>query len=312
MPILLAPLFCFRKLIVANQDIKWHLLLLGVLPLLVYCLPLLNFIWLSNCIALPGYIRYYYRISYSSLFWLPVAFIMYQVSLHIHRKLSNLSLLGKRGIIGVCFTFCLIGFIGLGQVRSAPVYGKLPFITVDSAKWWSQWQPMITSLMQQGDQPVLTDLVTSTVLRAVGMETVSKRFDHRFGKIDIEQLLAMNPEEREALPVGALVLLLDSCGSPAEGRCAQTSDVPGTSVRELMVNVATAMAKQSGKEEKKYRYRCLINLHGFTPSWVPEETGHWSVKWAQPSLIYEYRGKRGKDMEQLLRDNPPANCTVYF
>ena len=60
------------------------------------------------------------------------------------------------------------------------------------------------------------------------------------------------------------------------------------------------------------KYRCIINLHGFTPSWVPKETHHWSPKSANTSIYYEYDGITGEELKRFLKENPPENCEVYF
>ncbi len=210
------------------------------------------------------------------------------------------------------FIICCTLLVVLSSFRCGPVYGKLDFILLDSRPWWPQWKPMISSVIQQGDQPVLTDKITGTVLRAVfDQKTVSFRYDRRFAQIDVEKLLAMNAEKREVLPVGALLLLLGT-GHDSTLDGDNNTDIFSFILDYLM---AEGVHQDSGKkrqEQNMYPYRCLINLHGFTPSWVPTETGHWSWKWSEPSLIYEFKGKRGKDMEQLLRDDPPENCTVYF
>ena len=59
-------------------------------------------------------------------------------------------------------------------------------------------------------------------------------------------------------------------------------------------------------------YRCIINLHGFTPSWVPVETGHWQADLANSSLYYEYEGITGEELKEFLKENPPNNCEVYY
>jgi len=221
-------------------------------------------------------------------------------------------ILNKKVVRACYFIACCIFVVFLSGFRSGAVYGKLDFILLDSRPWWLQWQPMISSVLRQGDQPILTDKITGTVLRAVfDQKTVAFRYNRRFSQIDIEKLLAMNSEKREMLPMGALSLLLDDEPDSAFAGDEQLG-ARDTSILQIMLDAAMAEAEKGRAEGKKYPYRCLINLHGFTPSWVPTETGHWSPRWAEPSLMYEFKGKRGKDMEQLLRDDPPVNCTVYF
>jgi hypothetical protein len=59
-------------------------------------------------------------------------------------------------------------------------------------------------------------------------------------------------------------------------------------------------------------YRCIVNLHGFTPSWVPEETRHWKSRWADTSLYYHYKGIRGDALKEYLKENPLKYCDVFF
>jgi len=59
------------------------------------------------------------------------------------------------------------------------------------------------------------------------------------------------------------------------------------------------------------RYRCLINLHGFVPSWVPKETGHWQPDIGITSLYYHYRGVTGDALKVLLEENPPKSCRFF-
>ncbi len=219
----------------------------------------------------------------------------------------------KKQVFKACYFLCCCVFVlGLSAIRSGPVYGKLPFILLDSRPWWTPWQAMISTVLEQGEQPVLTDMITSAVLRGVfDVETVSRRYDRRFGRIDVDRFLASNPQLRKILPAGSLLLLLDD-SRPVDKAEREQSGVHVPPVREVMLDAVKDGADKAAAEEKVFPYRCLINLHGFSSSWVGAETGHWSVKWAEPSLIYEYKGKRGKDIGQLLRENPPANCTVYF
>ena len=60
------------------------------------------------------------------------------------------------------------------------------------------------------------------------------------------------------------------------------------------------------------KYRCIINLHGFTPSWVPKETHHWSPESAHTSLYYQYDGIGGEELKRFLKENPLKICDVYF
>jgi hypothetical protein len=62
--------------------------------------------------------------------------------------------------------------------------------------------------------------------------------------------------------------------------------------------------------DKNYKY--IVNFRGFTPSWVPDETGHWNRKVADTLLYYRFRRQTGKKLIELLRLNPLKNCEVYY
>ena len=58
--------------------------------------------------------------------------------------------------------------------------------------------------------------------------------------------------------------------------------------RKSILNVKSMVTKNAGNS-----YRCIINLRGYTPSWVPIETGHWQPDLANTSLYYQYEGITG-------------------
>jgi len=51
-----------------------RIVLLGILPFLIFCIPLCHYIWVAN-VKIPVY----YRIAYSSLFWCTIAFFLTMV-----------------------------------------------------------------------------------------------------------------------------------------------------------------------------------------------------------------------------------------
>jgi len=207
------------------------------------------------------------------------------------------------------FVLCLACIVGLSSVRSHPVYGKLDFLLLDGRPWWQPWRSMIESILQAGDKPVLSDVVTDRVLRAVfAQQTVNLRCFRRY-RINIDTMLAMNKQQVRNAPVGALFVLLQS------ERNTHQSD-PDVAEQEgektSLVSILTDAALKIAEQRAELPYRCLINLHGFTPSWVPDETGHWSAQWGETAWFYSLNGITGKGIGALLQDNPPENCTVYF
>jgi hypothetical protein len=212
----------------------------------------------------------------------------------------------------VYFFICLVGIIGLSSIRSQPIYGKLDFLLLDGHPWWIPWRSMIEQVIAQGEQPIISDITTSTVLRAVfAQKAIAFRFDRRYVHLDVDTLVSMNRGTKKVLPVGALFVLLGTGKNTTVGR--YTLSEKANAMRDQsLVGILTDAVRKMAAMKKKYPYRCLINLHGFAPSWVPVETGHWSTQWADTSWFYEFKGKRGDDMESLLKANPPKNCTVFY
>ena len=62
----------------------------------------------------------------------------------------------------------------------------------------------------------------------------------------------------------------------------------------------------------KEKAQCVINLHGFKPSWVPKETHHWRVRSADTARYYHFKKFHGKILKNILKKNPPIYCDVYF
>jgi len=65
------------------------------------------------------------------------------------------------------------------------------------------------------------------------------------------------------------------------------------------------------KKDKK-DVQCVVNLHGFSPSWVPEETHHWHIRAAQTLRYYHYNHIRGDALIKYLKQTPLPYCDVYF
>ena len=196
---------------------------------------------------------------------------------------------------------CLATFVALSSIRSSPIYGKMDFYLLEEAPWREPWRPMIEKVLAAGTQPIVSDMITETVFRGVyAQPSPGFRYDPRFAHIDIEELVPLRNGPKYALaPVGAWYLLL---------RMAQRDR---KQILEIFSWAADRITMELEKEENN-TYRCIINLHDVPPSWVPYETGHWSPLWSQPSHIYAFHGKRGKELRQLLRDSPPPGCMVFF
>jgi len=114
------------------------------------------------------------------------------------------------------FVVCLLVVCFLGSIRSAPVWGKLDFILLDSRPWWPAWKPMVVKVLGQGDRPVYTDPITSTVFKGVfGQKTVFERRFSLFPVFNIEEMDRLNRPAWTRVPLGAYVTLLGR-GHPGE------------------------------------------------------------------------------------------------
>ena len=220
--------------------------------------------------------------------------------------------IGKFRCRNVYFLMCFIGVIGLSSIRSSPIYGKLDFLLLDGHPWWRPWRSMIEQVIAQGDQPIITDIATSTVLRAVfAQKAMAFRGTRQYTHLDVDTLISMNRGKKKVLPVGALFVLLETdWNSTFKNSIVSKSAGIGNDV--ALVRILADAAQRTAAMKGKKTYRCLINLHGFTPSWVPDETGHWSGQWADTAWFYEYKGRHDKEMISILKSFPPENCTVYY
>jgi hypothetical protein len=251
LPITIAVVALIPGVIPAHVQHRGKIIILGILPFIVFFIPLLHFFWVSS-VKIPVY----YRICYASMSWLTVSYFLYaqedRIVLAFRR--FNLFVMSKRIYFIICFT-CLILF---STIRSAPVYGKADFILVDSKKWWKEWRPMITSVLEGGTKPIYTDIMTTRILYSLGFQVHRK---------NLEKAIRM--------------------------RC-QLFDI------SKMERIAD-----------KSRYNCLINLHSFTPTWVPEETGHWHSSLSDPSRYYTLDGKTGGELSEYLKEYPLKNIVIF-
>ncbi len=188
-------------------------------------------------------------------------------------------------------------------IRSAPVYGKLDFLLLDGKPWWPEWRAMIEEVIQQPPRPILTDPMTSTVLRGVfDQQTLFYRDSSGVVPLRIEEMDKLSAGGKTAFPLGALLLLLapDSVTVRADGGHVEHAPI--------------SAVPSGGMKEDNRRYRCLVNLQGFSGSWVPGETGHWWPAFADTGGFYTFQGLDGRRwiMEERLRESPPHHCSVYF
>ena len=65
-------------------------------------------------------------------------------------------------------------------------------------------------------------------------------------------------------------------------------------------------------ENFKKDFRCVINLIGYTSSWIPEETRHWASKIGKTSEFYKLKARKGEpDINFTLKNFPLQKCVVF-
>ena len=242
-----------------KEVISYKIAIVGVLPLLVYCIPLLHYIWLSNCRWLSTHTRYYYRICYASLFGVTFAYLFFQTEQQlVNKKWDVFASLNKKRFTGKIMpsfkTVCLITLLLLSTIRSGPVYGKMDFLTLDTNPWWPQWKPMLEELAQKNTdrKPVYTDVITGFVLnRVFNYPILEKGPRPREGYVDLESL----PARKE--------------------------------------------------------YHTLVNLKGFSPSWVPKETRHWRSRLGNTARLYSFKGERGTRIKIMSDETPLPDVQLF-
>ncbi len=205
--------------------------------------------------------------------------------------------------------------VGIGSMRSGPVYGKLDFLLLNGRPWWRPWRPMINAVLRKGTQPILSDMMTSSVMRGVfSQKTLLFRFDRRYAPADVEVFSRLNRPRLTCslLPVGALYLLLTNREKNMDKSCELTRITGKKRMIKMFAGIADLQGKGRRSCQNDMPYRCVINLRGFPPSWVAEESGHWSKWFSYTSSLYRYQGVKGRQLEFLLREYPPKNCMVFF
>jgi hypothetical protein len=148
-----------------------RMVILGVLPFLIYFLPLFHFVWVFNTRA-----QVYWRMCYASMFWLTFALFLYnfeELFINLLKKIKNVLPqigkvnLGSLPVNNIYIKGCLIFILIFGGIRSGPFYGKLDFISLESRPWWHEWKPMIENMLHQEREFIISDPITSLVMSGV-------------------------------------------------------------------------------------------------------------------------------------------------
>ncbi len=205
----------------------------------------------------------------------------------------------KDKLLYIYFIVCCLLTIVLGSIRGAPIFGKLDFLLLESKPWWPDWKPAVESLLQQGDkQPILSDPVTSTVLRGVfGQSTVYKRKNIGRVVLSVEHLDELNAAPYVSLPVGPVSLLLGKNYTEKK------------SINKIFMKLIED-ENIAGPFVGERPYRCFVNFKGFDPSWVPAETRHWRSRTAHTKWFYRMKNTHVRDMPEKIKDNPLKNCLI--
>jgi hypothetical protein len=188
----------------------------------------------------------------------------------------------------------------------SPVYGKLDFIMVDSMPWWSEWKPMIKTALERGNsQPILSDPVTSTIMRGVfAQKTYFRRINVKSKPLFINWMEQKNQPYFPSLPVGGILLLA--------GKTDQEKRAISEILHKYQERYNALKSDMSVGYSSVQEFRCIINMHGFTPTWVPAETKHWSTRKADTKWFYRYPKTHIVDMAEVLMEKKPKNCEVFF
>lgn len=216
-------------------------------------------------------------------------------------------MISEKKLIRYSFFFlsCLL-MISASMIRSGPFYGKLDFLLLDKKPWWPAWKPMIEQTLKSGKQTILSDPMTSTVLRGVfGQSTIYGRKLSYFKPLIVEKMDAENKPSYKGLPFAALILLLS-----------EEPSGENQTVSELMAEYVAHQKKAEKSEKNPFfdekTYRCIINIQGFRASWVPFETRHWNPYLADTKWFYRYHYTHVADLKAELKKYPPENCMVFF
>lgn len=211
--------------------------------------------------------------------------------------------------------FCMVM---ISMVRSEPVYGKLDFILVDSKNWWHEMRPMFEEVLTEGSQPIITDWTTGFIFeRCFGQELYEFGQNAKYLQLNIFTINRINRpfSERASLQSIYTLLLLADTGTKAKETNTQPLD------DEVFAPEPLLDQNEADDEEvirPKRPYRCVVNLKGFTPTWVPKETRHWPASMAQ-TLGYYYLPIEGGEKPitnherfiSRLESSHIDNCQIY-
>jgi len=174
-----------------------RIIVLGLIPFIVFCTPLFHMLWGES-------VKWavYYRLCYSSLFWLPIALFLFALEKRIIIYTNDFEKKVSEKIVrNVFFVSCLCIFVAFSSIRSKPVYGKLDFITINSTAWREEWQLLIKNLAGMTQTPLVTDYITAAILYDIfGYpvdETIMKKCNYLpYNPLDVQDMIKSTVDNR--------------------------------------------------------------------------------------------------------------------
>jgi hypothetical protein len=256
LPLILLPFLLLPNVVPLPLYARMGIAILGLLPLIIFAIPLLSFIWISSIKASEAY-YIFWRITYTAFYWLPLAAFLYGLGDKlIHAKWIARLRIGISSAQYIWLFVCILGIFLVGSLARPPVYGKLNFMQIDSQSWWPDWRPMIEKVLEQ-ERPIYSDPLTS-------------------------------------------MLIYDAFNHPS-----MHTQLYAESYRPMRMAPLSIAIEDMLTDKKSF---CVINLKGFTPSWVPELTGHWVNDVAETAKFYSWRGKA---VDASFDSDAVKDCLVF-
>ncbi len=170
--------------------------------------------------------------------------------------------------------------------------------------WW-RWKPALFSFSWHTGRLLGVLLLAMILIKAAGVRSAPL-----YGKRDFIQLPsrpwwpAWKPLLEGLRHHGKVPIQTDPTTSAVLGG---VFDYPVFRFRELSRSFAYTDFQWS-ELAKQCNCLCLINRAGFTPSWVPVETGHWSAGVADTASYYILKNRPNPSSPQYIA---PSYCLVF-
>ncbi len=223
-----------------------------------------------------------------------------------HRLYRGISSTSKRYLQIFFLSIVFSAFLFVSSIRTFPFYGKLDFYRVDSKPWWPKWKIGIEELFARGKGEVLTDPITGMVIRGVfGRPVVISSGKNNQQLLLVEEMDEQCGPRQKTIFAAPLILLLSDVSNESR-----------TEFYKILTSYANTEKRRRTNifnfSENEYPRHCLVNIRGFTYSWVPTESRHWNPGISKTRWFYRYHYTHVADLEQELRKYPPQNCIVLY